>query len=140
MRRDEDIHELEEEREEEEHQEEQYNEETPIEKLKKIMSRNKKYLIGGVVVVFGLVVLLMPKKGDKELKDIKTDQTQNIDLDKLANEDIPEDEEFQQTSDMNMNQSTTQQPYTYNNDNLPGAYENDEMPEPPDFKVKDYSM
>ena len=65
MRRDEDIHELEEEREEEEHQEEQYNEETPIEKLKKIMSRNKKYLIGGVVVVFGLVVLLMPKKGDK---------------------------------------------------------------------------
>ena len=41
MRRDEDIHELEEEREEEEHQEEQYNEETPIEKLKKIMSRNK---------------------------------------------------------------------------------------------------
>ena len=33
MRRDEDIHELEEEREEEEHQEEQYNEETPIEKL-----------------------------------------------------------------------------------------------------------
>ena len=75
MRRDEDIHELEEEREEEEHQEEQYNEETPIEKLKKIMSRNKKYLIGGVVVVFGLVVLLMPKKGDKELKDVKTDQT-----------------------------------------------------------------
>ena len=140
MRRDEDIHELEEEREEEEHQEEQYNEETPIEKLKKIMSRNKKYLIGGVVVVFGLVVLLMPKKGDKELKDVKTDQTQNIDLDELANEDIPEDEEFQQTSDMNMNQSTIQQPNTYNNDNLPGAYENDEMPEPPDFKVKDYSM
>lgn len=138
MRRDEDIHDDEEER-EEDYQEEPISEEHPLDKIKKFISANKKYIAGGLVLLVGLFMFL-PKKEEKNLKEVKTDKIQNIDLDELANEEMEEETLLSGQTPNDMNQNNVQEPYTYNNDNLPNAYGNDQLPEPPDFQVKDYSM